>query len=198
MLRPTAGDYTESFVAARARAFPGRASLLDARSLRASAPVIGDVERLRRALISNKPVTVAAIGASNTVRGGCEAWQEAKCSHAKYTNRSLDDGTPKGWLLQSFEGMKRVWPAAGHKLINRALMATGPSGFQGCLNKFIPLDADVALLGHLLRLAPLTSLPHPKAQSQPHSNNHTARANSCSASRSVAFNAASRDDSTLA
>ena len=24
---------------------------------------------------------------------------------------------------------------------------TGPSGFDGCLNRFIPLDADVALLG---------------------------------------------------
>ena len=136
-----------SFASARARAFPTRPALLDARSLRASVAVTGDVERLRRALSTKRPVTIAAIGSSNVVRGGCEAWQKAKCSHPKYTNRSLDDGTPRGWLLQAFEAMGRVWPTLGHKLVNRALMATGPSGFQGCLNNFVPLETDVALIG---------------------------------------------------
>ena len=40
-----------------------------------------------------------------------------------------------------------TWPHAKHRLVNRALMATGPSGFDGCLNRFVPLEADVALLG---------------------------------------------------
>ena len=56
-------------------------------------------------------------------------------------------GTAKGWLLQAFEAMSVTWPHAKHRLVNRALMATGPSGFDGCLNRFVPLEADVALLG---------------------------------------------------
>jgi hypothetical protein len=70
-----------------------------------------------------------------------------------------DDGTRRGWLLQAFDGLSRVWPHAEHRLVNSALMATGPSGFEGCLNTFVPLDADVALLGFADICSRRTSLP---------------------------------------
>ena len=132
-------------LAIRAHAFE-RPPLLDAALLRAATPMLGNVERLRRKLAAREPVTLAAIGASNVVRGGCEPWQNSKCAHPKYTNFS-EDGTRRGWLIQAFEAMTRAWPHARHKLVDRGLMATGPAGFEGCLNRFIPLDADVALLG---------------------------------------------------
>jgi hypothetical protein len=169
--------------AARQQAF-GRSPLLDAASLRSGTPVMGNVERLRRALTANRPVKLAAIGASNTVRGGCQGWQRAKCAHPKYTVRLYiepgsthplrcsdgpaltfgrqnisDDGTRRGWLLQAFDGLSRVWPHAQHRLVNSALMATGPTGFEGCLNTFISLDADVALLGFADICSRRTSLP---------------------------------------
>ena len=131
----------------------GRLPLLDAASLHASSPIIGNVERLRRKLANGEPITMAAIGSSNVVRGGCPAldrpWRmgDPKCAYPKYTNRSADDGTSKGWLLQAYEAMQRTWPHPNHRLVNRALMATGPAGFEGCLNRFIPHDADIALLG---------------------------------------------------
>lgn len=146
---PIADDHAH---AAHLRAFH-RLPLMDPMSLRASTPIIGNVERLRRKLVDGDAVTIAAIGSSNVVRGGCPAlprpWRmgDPKCAYPKYTNRSTDDGTPKGWLLQAFEAMQHTWPNAGHQLVNRALMASGPSAFHGCLNRFIPHDADVAILG---------------------------------------------------
>ena len=70
-----------------------RSPLLDQHALHAATPILGNVERLRRKLQNREPVTIAAIGSSNVVRGGCQEWQNLKCSHPKYTNRSADDGT---------------------------------------------------------------------------------------------------------
>ena len=108
---------------------------------------VGSATRLHRKLATGLPITLAAIGSSNVVRGGCEEWQESKCSHPKYTNRSQVDGTKRGWLIQAFEAVNATWPHPKHKLVNRALMATGPDGFNGCLNSFVPDDADAVLVG---------------------------------------------------
>ena len=135
----------------RSAAF-NRTLLLSPLMLRQSLPVLGDVGAFATKLASGRPVTISAIGSSNVVRGGCQSWQNrttfgGKCSHAKYTNRSADDGTAQGWLLQGFEALNATWPHPQHVLVNRALMATGPSGFSGCLGKFVPERADVVLLG---------------------------------------------------
>ena len=103
-------------------AFFGRSPMLDAASLRRSSSVLGNVERLRRKLSKSEPVNIAAIGSSNVVRGGCEAWRKLKCSHPKYTDRAAD-GTSKGWLLQAFEAFNATWPHPEHRLTNRALHA---------------------------------------------------------------------------
>ena len=69
---------------------------------------LGDTSRLQRKLLAGQPVTLAALGSSNVVRGGCQLWQDParlKCGHPKHTNRSADDGTAQGWLLQGFEAL---------------------------------------------------------------------------------------------
>ncbi len=90
--------------------------------------VLGDATRLRRKLRAGMGVTLAAIGASNTVRGGCQASQGGKCASKKYIARDAH-GNAHGWLLQAFEAMNRSWhapPHAPHRLVNRGMMATGP------------------------------------------------------------------------
>ena len=126
-----------------ARAFH-RQPLVSRAQLERATSILGNTARLRRKLRSGRPVTLAAIGASNVVRGGCQEWQgSSKCTHPKYTNRSSDDGTHKGWLLQAFDALNATWPHPGNVLVNHGLMATGPSGFLGCLNTFVPESADV-------------------------------------------------------
>ena len=136
-------------VAIHAHAFHRPAPLLPRQMRDRGTGMLGDVDRLRHKLNNHEPVTMVALGASNTVRGGCQQWQQkharSKCAQPKYTNRSAD-GTPRGWLLQAFEAMERHWPHPQHKLVNNGLMATGPAGFDGCLNRFVPLEADVVLL----------------------------------------------------
>lgn len=110
--------------------------------------VAGDTTRLRRRLVNHEPLTFATIGDSNVVRGGCHAWQRSKCSEdPRYTNRSSVDGAPHGWLLQAFEALNRTWPNARHRLLNHAMMGTGPSAFSQCLNSYVPPTADVVLIG---------------------------------------------------
>ena len=60
---------------------------------------MGGAQRLRRKLRLGQPVLIAAIGASNTVRGGCEARQGGKCAGSRYTNHSAGR---VGWLLEAF------------------------------------------------------------------------------------------------
>ena len=122
----------------------GRAAILSARELERGL-LYGDAYRLRRKLRAGLPVTLVAIGASNTVRGGCQEWQMSKCSQAQYTERDRD-GSPHGWLMQAFEALNRTWPHPQHKLINRGMMATGPQAYVKCLNLFVPESADAVVL----------------------------------------------------
>lgn len=124
--------------------------------------LLGDSSHLRRKLRSGGAVTLAAIGASNTVRGGCEAWQGGKCASARYTARDAD-GSPQGWLLQAFEALNHSWPVVAtpataasaaegeptsrHRLVNRAMMATGPEAFASCVRDYVPDDVDALLVG---------------------------------------------------
>ena len=104
---------------------------------------MGGAERLRRKLRLGQPVLIAAIGASNTVRGGCEARQGGKCALSKYTNHT--EGRV-GWLLEAFMELNRSFPHANNRLINRAQMATGPEAFSRCLNVYLPVEADAVVI----------------------------------------------------
>ena len=104
---------------------------------------MGGAERLRRKLRLGQPVLIAAIGASNTVRGGCEARQGGKCATSKYTNHT--EGRV-GWLLEAFMELNRSFPHAENRLINRAQMATGPEAFSRCLNAYLPVEADAVVI----------------------------------------------------
>ena len=68
---------------------------------------LGESSRFQRKLRLGRPVTLAAIGASNTVRGGCQEWQGGKCAQPRYTERDAD-GSPHGWLLQTLEALNRT------------------------------------------------------------------------------------------
>jgi hypothetical protein len=115
------------------------------RQLARSLALLGDAGRLRRKLRAALPITLSAIGASNVVRGGCSE-AGSSCSKPQYTNRSTD-GLPRGWLLRAFESINRSWPHPASRLVNRGKMATPPSGYTECLNRYVPLDADVVLIG---------------------------------------------------
>jgi hypothetical protein len=126
----------------------GRRAVLRTDQLERGIAASGDVTLLRAKLTRGEPVTMVAIGASNTVRGGCHSWQQpgSKCTDARYTNRSSGGSTANGWLLQAFDAMNRTWPHAGHKLLNHALMATGPQSFVRCLDTFVPTSADIVII----------------------------------------------------
>ena len=68
---------------------------------------MGGAQRLRRKLRLGQPVLIAAIGASNTVRGGCEARQGGKCASSRYTNHSAGR---VGWLLEAFLALLTLTP----------------------------------------------------------------------------------------
>jgi hypothetical protein len=99
---------------------------------------LGDHGRLRAALQASRPMVLAALGSSNTVRGGCEQWQASKCSNKKYTAEDPRTGRPRGWLLQAWRRINDAWPHASSRLVNSALMATGPEGFARCTNAYVP------------------------------------------------------------
>ena len=126
---------------------------------------VGDTSRLRVALRSGHPITFAALGASNTVRGGCHAWQgSAKCTNPAYSGRSEDGRTARGWLLQAFDALNATWPHQNHRLVNHAMMATGPKAVVPCLDTYVPEDADVVLIAFAemcwpVNLAPRGSVP---------------------------------------
>ena len=113
--------------------------------MRANA-IHGDNARLHRKLISGLPVTIAAIGTSNVVRGGCSDWQHLGRCYRK--SSSLSDGLPRPWLLQAFTAMNRTWPHPGHRLINHGVYASGPEGPSTCLNQFVPEDVDAVIIGY--------------------------------------------------
>ncbi len=106
---------------------------------------VGDAVRLRRKLRLGLPVLLSALGSSNTVRGGCEAWQGGKCSGSKYAG---------GWLLQALRALNASYPHAGHRLVNRAMMATGPAAFVRCLNAYVPRTPACRLEPQTDRAAP--------------------------------------------
>ena len=99
----------------------------------------GDVQRLGQKLIQGQPVTLAAIGASNVVRGGCHSWQRSKCSR--------DQRYARGWLIQLFDALNATWPHPNNRLVNRGLMATGPGPVATCLGTYVPVDADAVIIG---------------------------------------------------
>ena len=99
----------------------------------------GDTRRLQRALSASDGVTVAAIGSSNVVRGGCHAWQNTKCS--------LDPRYKGGWLLRFFAFLNQTWPHPNNVLVNHARMATGPEYFLPCVNRAVPDTADLVVIG---------------------------------------------------
>ena len=70
----------------------------------------------------------------------------SSCCKPEYTERSAD-GLPRGWLLRAFELINRSWPHPASRVVNRGKMATPPSGYTECLNRYVPLDADVVLIG---------------------------------------------------
>ena len=115
------------------------------RQLARSLAFLGDASRLRRKLRAALPITLSAIGASNVVRGGCSE-PGSSCCKPEYTDRSAD-GLPRGWLLRAFELINRSWPHPASRVVNRGKMATPPSGYTECLNRYVPLDADVVLIG---------------------------------------------------
>uniref|UniRef100_A0A7S0ILG8 Uncharacterized protein n=1 Tax=Calcidiscus leptoporus TaxID=127549 RepID=A0A7S0ILG8_9EUKA len=117
-----------------------------------------------------EPITFVALGASNTVRGGCQQWQSpSKCSTPKYCDLT-EDGNPHGWLLQAFTAINRTWPHPQHRLVNHAMMATGPEAFVRCLNKYVPVEADAVLLSFADMCAPI------RDDKQPETVEETARA----------------------
>ena len=118
------------------RAFRRRA-VLTASHVERGVVSIGAATRFRRRLRLRLPITIAALGASNTVRGGCEAWQGGKCTDERYRS---------GWLLQAFLAFNRSWPHPAHRIVNRAMMATGPYAFVNCLSSHVPLEADVVIV----------------------------------------------------
>ena len=122
------------------RAF-GRRTRLTADQLERGLVAVGGTGRLRRRLRRGEPVTLAAIGASNTVRGGCEPWQvEERCSAPKYS------AGRRGWLLQAFDALNRSYPHPRNRLLNHGIMATGPEAFTHCLNSFVPMEADAVII----------------------------------------------------
>ena len=114
--------------------------------MRANA-IHGDNARLHRKLIAGLPVTIAAIGTSNVVRGGCSDWQHLGRCYRKSSSLS-DTGLPRPWLLQAFTAMNRTWPHPGHRLINHGIYASGPEGPSTCLNQFVPDDVDAVVIGY--------------------------------------------------
>jgi len=91
----------------------GRRTRLTADQLERGLVSIGGTGRLRRRLRRGEPITLAAIGASNTVRGGCEPWQvEERCSVSKYS------AGRRGWLLQAFDALNRSYPHPRNRLLN--------------------------------------------------------------------------------
>ena len=117
------------------------ADLLERRHFESSLLVRGDTTRLKAALRRREGVVVTAIGASNTVRGGCHVWQQSKCSHdTRYTKGNA------GWLLQVFDHLNRTWPSANNLLINHGRMATPPTYFVPCVNQAVPAKTDLLLI----------------------------------------------------
>ena len=117
------------------------ASLLQKRHYDASLTVRGDSTRFRDALLGGEGVVVTAVGASNTVRGGCHPWQDKlKCREPHYNRNNA------GWLLQVFDYMNRTWPHGKHKLVNSARMSTPPSYFFYNIKQVIPRDTTLLIL----------------------------------------------------
>ena len=120
------------------------ASLLERRHFDASMTVRGDATRLRDALVGRKGIVLTAIGASNTVRGGClpsqGTYPEIQCRDPRYTTNST------GWLLQVFNFMNRTWPNANNKLINNARFATGPSFFASLVDRSVPMSTTLLII----------------------------------------------------
>lgn len=114
----------------------------------------GDTSRIARKLRTGQPLTISTIGASNTVRGGCEVRQGGKCASSEYTARD-DDGSPHGWLMQVFEAVNRTWPHPENRLVNRGMMATGPQTYAKCVDKYVPPTADVVLISFADMCAPV-------------------------------------------
>lgn len=114
-----------------------RSARLTAAQLERGVVSVGGASRARRKLRLGRPVMLAAIGSSNAVRGGCEERQGGKCTQKRFRN---------GWLIESFQALNRSFPHAGHRLVNSALMATGPEGFVNCLSSHVPPEADIVIL----------------------------------------------------
>ena len=121
-------------------------SLLLPSQLERGVAAVGDAHRLRRKLRTGAPLTFVALGASNVLRGGCHGWQQSKCASSQYSGAS-GGGDGRGWLLRAFDALNATWPHRGHRLINRAHMATGPQLYQQCTNLYVPHTADAVLLG---------------------------------------------------
>jgi hypothetical protein len=111
---------------------------LQQRHLEAFDAVRGDVRRLRRALHAQRGLSIAAIGSSYVVRGGCHSWQRAKCSDPRWS---------LGWLRRTFALINQTWPHPRNRLVNNARMATGPQYFVPCLSRAIPSETDLAIIG---------------------------------------------------
>ena len=91
----------------------GREPILFPHHLERSLSKLGDVDRLRHKLQAGQPIQMAAIGASNCVRGGCHPLQQKNtpCADAHLV-RMKSDGTRFGWLVQAFDAFNRTWPHA--------------------------------------------------------------------------------------
>lgn len=114
------------------------AASLQQRHFEAFTAVRGDVRRLRSALHAQHGLSIAAIGSSNVVRGGCHSWQRAKCADPRWS---------LGWLRRTFGLINQSWPHPRNRLVNNARMATGPQYFVPCLSRAIPPETDLAIIG---------------------------------------------------
>ena len=125
-----------------------RSGALRPQQLERGVALLGDGSRLRRKLRSGLPVTIAAIGASNVQRGGCQDWQKpTRCAMPDIAGADPKTGLARGWLLQAFQAINRTWPHPRHRLVNSAVGAQHPQSFTTCFNKHVPMDADAVMLG---------------------------------------------------
>ena len=142
----------------------GRSVLLSPDQLERSLH-LGEMSRLQRKLRTGQPITLAAIGASNTVRGGCEQWQGGKCATAQYTGRDAD-GSPHGWLVQTLGALNRTWPHQQNRLINHGLIATGPEAFAACPRTYLSKEVDAVVIAFADMCATITDDKKPETLRQ--------------------------------
>ena len=138
--------------------------LLLARALdRTTLPLGADpFRRVMLRLLTEQPITVTAVGQSNTVRGGgCFG---RGCIH------STTMADVVGWGHTFMRLINLTWPHPGHALYNRAYGASSPKAIATCLSSHMAAGTDILLVDfdtmhwqkeEQERLARTAALAHP-------------------------------------